>query len=232
MPCRRPRRTIPRTLPPATPLQCTNDPAALAAARGAPQPPAADPRPRPAKWAPGTLKSGLRQAGAAAPVCACADAGFNTPACFKGVTEYCTAPAEAKPNMALCEAMSGFLNRQNVTAGRVAAQYLVGNCGIKVSPRPSVCPCLEVGGGLLAGGHGQTAVEEGVTGAPWTRLQEPGPRVSRPCALACPLPHQKDATSEGCRAATLDACLKGESLCVALAFGDGADLQSREDFAE
>jgi hypothetical protein len=42
----------------------------------------------------------------------------------------------------------------------------------------------------------------------------------------------QDTTNEGCRAATLYSCLKGESLCPALAFGSEANLESREEFAQ
>jgi hypothetical protein len=132
----------------ASELGAAAQPAAAAALR----PPAA----QLAKWKPGTVTAGPRLESGAVPLCACADAGFNSPACFLGVTQYCSTQSELRPSLAVCEAMSGFVNRQNVTAGKVASAFLMRECSLRISRKPPLCPCLQVpGAGARAhGGEG------------------------------------------------------------------------------
>lgn len=127
------------------------------------------------------LGQGPRRPGASVVTCACIDSGINTPPCFKGVTSYCE-NAAASPDMAVCAAMSGFLNDQKIAAGKVVSQFLVTTCGAVLPPNPNACACLG------------------------------------------------DLESSACKAAALNACLLGNTICPALVFGGEADTASQESF--
>ena len=94
--------------------------------------------PRPAY--PGIRAGKRNESDPAALTCACIDAGINDPTCFSGITAYCES---AKPNMTVCEAMSGFFNAQNVTAGKVVANFFVDACNVEIPANATACACLD-----------------------------------------------------------------------------------------
>jgi hypothetical protein len=40
--------------------------------------------------------------------------------------------------------MSGFFNAQNVTAGKIVADFLVASCSVEIPAEATACACLEV----------------------------------------------------------------------------------------
>lgn len=195
--------------------------------------------PFPAAGFPPLVPAGDRDPSAAA-ACACVDGSIGSDECAKGVASYCE--GKAGEAGALCEAAGRFFSQRSIDDGPAVAKILSAACAVDVPERANACACLQVGCGWLAsrpltlrgGGRGKkgetTAAITLTKTHTHTNTLLTHTHYTHSSHTTTPTPQDKD--SPGCKAATLNTCMRGNTMCPALAFGPSAVPDSLQNYAK